>query len=121
MIWLVGLFPRSACVWSVGDGAAVAELVHRHRTPQAATLCALRRIELGSFCALLAYPFAVEPFRRCKRRRPVVSRLRCTGDRICAAALMVVPSADGPYALATAAARILLSACGCRHGPPGLR
>lgn len=120
MIWLVGLFTASIGLPFVALSATAPLLQNWFIAtghPQARNPYVLYAASnLGSFCALLAYPFAVEPFLTLQTQGVLWSAgYAALAIGICAAALMVVHSADGPYALASAggvqpALRLRLSA-----------
>jgi predicted O-methyltransferase YrrM len=108
MIWLVALFAASIGPPFVALSATAPLLQNWFAAtghPQARNPYVLYAASnLGSFCALLAYPFAVEPFLSLSEQRVVWSAgYAALAVGICAAAFVVARPANGSLAVAPAA------------------
>ena len=73
---------RGALPAPVGDRSSSAALAHAKRAGQIA-LAALRAVELGSFLALLSYPFVLEPFLRLRTQVAIWSVLYAAFVALC--------------------------------------
>jgi spermidine synthase len=107
MLWLVGLFAASIGLPFIALSATAPLLQNWFVAtghPQARNPYVLYAASnLGSFCALLAYPFALEPFLSLREQGVLWSAgYAAFAVGICVAAFMVVRSVDGSLAVAPA-------------------